>query len=626
MRKAAGKIKKALAAIGVCCLSLFLALGTAAQGSVYVYADTTYTEYEKTAIEDDLKDVDTSLYPKDENGIHRLIDNGFVEYAYSTNAFIANNYFGIYFYVYNPTERELSEKAGAHVINMAVKYDNEGNPTDYENCTIRLLDETDNHRFLKFGLVNKQASYDRAREYARINNGERRYDVASVQLWFKGEQLPEDSFAGIDGTDGVSFTYRISGYCAGCGSDSSAEGTLDSKEEKLETISLNVIPTWYRTGAGTAGGYDRQNTLSSVYFSVPNRFIDEFGQLQIVKAKWYEYRTKPIFVTDNDKVYKALYSYLGMSLPQTDTGAYYDPNIPFECYHYNGPSDSGVQGLSYNYRKGKPQIQRNDWLIKTDNIEKTIPPKKVEAWANSYEIKENDEVLEIAEKRLNANLFEKEVEEGHQIGLNVREFDARRESDWINLKLENTTSSWDNFCNIFRLNHQVQKYLTAENVLPIEEISKEKLSGEDIIVSKNVLVDKTEVEDLKNYFSEADKADETVYILRFSVSTYESTSMEFHGSGDWTGTKYTRFYAAQDAVYLNFEIIHLGFVRGEDVTIIPVVMSPIDIYPALTPPPSMMQNRFWQVVYWLCGIAAACIVVIVVSAIVKLKTKPIRRN
>ena len=43
MRKAAGKIKKALAAIGVCCLSLFLALGTAAQWSVYVYADTTYT-------------------------------------------------------------------------------------------------------------------------------------------------------------------------------------------------------------------------------------------------------------------------------------------------------------------------------------------------------------------------------------------------------------------------------------------------------------------------------------------------------------------------------------------------------------------------------------------------------
>ena len=132
--------ERALLAVFCVFFALIIALGAGASTFLPAMA-AEYTAYDRTAIEDDLKDVDISAYPADENGRHFLLDDvGFMEYGYSESAFIVDNYFGIYLYVYNPTEREVSTRAGANVVNMATSYDAEGNPTNYENVPLTVLD------------------------------------------------------------------------------------------------------------------------------------------------------------------------------------------------------------------------------------------------------------------------------------------------------------------------------------------------------------------------------------------------------------------------------------------------------------------------------------------------------
>ena len=135
-------IKQIFKTASACILSAGIGFGVGAAPATATLTDA-LTQYDQTTIEQDLASVDLSVYAKDGNGRHRLIDEaGFMEYAYSSDASVAEDYFGIYFYVYNPTGREVSSRTGANVVNMAVAYDTEGEPTEYANCAITILDYT----------------------------------------------------------------------------------------------------------------------------------------------------------------------------------------------------------------------------------------------------------------------------------------------------------------------------------------------------------------------------------------------------------------------------------------------------------------------------------------------------
>lgn len=613
------KIRKYIAAIIAVLVSVLLTLWTGAQPLFCAYA-AEFTAYDKTTIEDDLRSLNIGNYPKNTGEKHRLLDEaGFMEYGFSQSTFIADNYFGIYFYLYNPCEREISTRAGANVVNMAVEYDTEGNPIKYENCSITFLDCTSNHRFYKFRLTNSADVYARALAYSKAHEGKRRYDIGSIQVWYLGDQNATDSFVGKGDRadcDGISYTYFCKGYAAGCGAEGNDQSTLSVERQKLETISLDIHSTWFRTDFNDPYASYSATTLSSVYFAIPKRFITEYGQLQIVKAEWYEYKTNYIFVTDSDEVMKEVEPYLGYEIPLDEKGNRYDPKIPFSIYHYLGPSDSGQQGLGYNKQKSKEQLSRIDALIQQNNLNKIVAPKVVQDCFENYPIYEGDEILEVGEKKFNANLFSEEVDEGHKRGYNVHEFDARNKADWLDITLENTTSDWDKFLNIFRPNNQVHNYLTENDILPIVEIKAEDLNVPRSQAAKKIFVDESEIDELKDYQKKAESENNAVYILRFSTSQYIAYEMEFHKDSDWTGLDYKTMYAARDTVYLSFDIIHLGFVLGDDVKIIPVVASPIDIYPALQPPPSV-ESQISELVWWLVGIAGSSILAVVITELAK---------
>lgn len=588
------------------------------------YAEGAITSYDKTRIEDDLNGIDVGSYPKNENDVHRLIDHtGFMEYGYSHNEFITGNYFGIYFYVYNPAERAISTREGANTVNMATEYNADGEPTEYTNCALTFLSKTSNDRFYKFRLTDSAAVLEREKKYAAMHLGERRYDVAGIQVWFTGDKNATDSRTGADGEDkeGVSFTYFCTGYAAGCGASADAPSTLQVREQKLDTIKLNVQETYYRTGAGTgsSGTYNSQTTLSSVYFSVPDRYIDDYGALQIVKAQWYEYKTSPIFVCADEKLENKIKPYLGYTLQENNGSGRIDKSVPFEIYQYMGPSDSGMQGISYNRVKSSAHIPRIDWLIKTKELTEEVSPVIVKDYAYNYTGNREDEMLEIKEKQLNANLFRKEADEGRTPGFNEHVFDARNQEDWIDLKLENTTDGWNRFLNTFRINGKKYETFLKRNVKPIEQIEDVDLNGSVKEISERILVAAEDVQTFEEYYDEEKNKGNSVFLFRFAATDYDTVQVEYHDENDGIfGTNYKDMYIVKEATaFLDFEIIYLGFVKNEKATIIPVVSSPIDIFPALTPPPSLLNDNFWEIFYWILGLAGANLVGAIVSAILE---------
>ncbi len=556
-----------------------------------------YIAYDYTEIESDLAKVNIAAYPMNPLGKHRLLDDvGFMEYAYSESSFISGTYYGIYFYVYNPTEKAVSEETGANVVNMAVSYGENGEPTDYANCALKFLDKTANNRFLKFRLDDSAGAYKTARAYAEAHGGTRRYDIASVQLLFKGDDTATDSLSGREGNEGASFTYYCKGYSAGCDEVQSDENTLEITYKKLDTISLDIRSTWYRTDNLTPSAYhtEKRKTLSSVYFAVPNYYMDNYGALQIVKAEWYEYRTSLVLVTDDDDIHAKLKRCAGYSLPYTLEGVngpvYYDPNIDFYFYDYLGPSDSGEQGLGWNHasKNALDSIQRYDWAIKVDDITKTASGKLLEEYANSYAV--GSDVLNVAGRTYNAHLFSETVEEGHTRGYNQKVFDARDESQWLDLKLQDNTSGWDQFWNIFIPGRNKEDWLTKEDIKPIETLTGDRVGVSDYELSNDILVDESELQDLRSYVEQAEEEEKTTFLLRFSLSEYDAETFEFWDDSTGWFESPPNIVGFEDAVYLGFDIIYLGFVKEDAVTIIPVVANPIDIYPSYTPTDSAGRN------------------------------------
>ena len=114
----------------------------------YAYAaSTTETDFANTNVLSDLQSstvdgapFDISAYPYDEDKDIQVIN--FVEYCYSYKKNLQANY-GLYVYVYNPKGLNLSTSSKSNKIQMAVKYDGDGNVTDYAKFNLEFCNKSE---------------------------------------------------------------------------------------------------------------------------------------------------------------------------------------------------------------------------------------------------------------------------------------------------------------------------------------------------------------------------------------------------------------------------------------------------------------------------------------------------
>jgi hypothetical protein len=297
-------------------------------------------------------------YPYDSDGTDRKLSVlNFTEYCFSYYANAQSNY-GLYVYLYNPQAFSFSRTL-PHVIELAVTYGFDGLPATYEKFELRFLSVSSGAYaglFYKFRIIDRPSETDgrtilqrvvasvKGQNLSGIALGDcaRRYDISGLELRYddafvNGEnrnKLVDHAIGGI---------YSFNGFASGYGPDSGAGSTLDGDNLDIETISLDVKSTYWRTDNPSRGEY-AEDQLTSVYFSVPDYYIDTYGDLYGIRAEWYEYKTTPIVVSSSGALNGYIPDRLGLSTVE-------DRSADARHLYYNyiqGGSEVSYWGWSWN--------------------------------------------------------------------------------------------------------------------------------------------------------------------------------------------------------------------------------------------------------------------------------------
>ena len=552
--------------------------------------------FDSTAIEDDLADMDLGNYPKDPEGEPRLVQ--LVEYCYTNNVFKQGHY-GLYLYIYNPAQIPFSMKPGSNTVNMATSYDESGEPTEYNNVSLTYLAKTTEPGYegllYKFRVTDSTSLLDTAYEYSKAH-GERRYDIAGVQL--------RDTVSGDTQDIGVSYTFHYTGYAKGYGTNTSADSTLDCEITEMETVELEVHGTFYRPEGFNDTDIYTRDQLSSVYFAVPNKLDEAYDRLYAVKAEWYKALTDEILVTDNENMYNDLYKYLGSS---------------------GGSYGFGRQGVIYplyynDFRTEIHEVWENPLGV-LNYIFLVTASQSVEDYVVSAETLEDFIIARSADC---ADKFLDKYDPGLFESIDSEKTVAEVTAD-IGYDLKSTVigdSWWDElFCN-----YETETYEGIEAIHKVTDSDFVKGSNGEIdaeATSNKLYIDKYDYEAFKAFYDESIAADKTVYLLRYDQTEYVSVNVKlWTRAQDMFGNTYNAAatgngYVAKVPAYLGFDIISLTYEREGEYYVIPAVSDPIDIFSDVTPPPNWEPGHDAGLPLWLI------IVLIVVGVILLLILLPI---
>lgn len=599
--------KRALCLIATLLLSLFTVFESTL--SIFVKAEETATEeitvkdYAQTDILDDLSDIDVEKYPKDEDGNPQAIR--FQEYCYSEKAFFAE-YYGLYVYIYNPTETPLMETENASHINMAVEYDEDGDPTAWANQGLTYLDKTENCRFYKFKVTDSAAFRPIVGAYLTAHDGVRRYDIADIDLKRTDGQFNKST--------NYSKTYRFTGFGAGCGETTASQSTLSCTVEGLETIELNVKHANYRSEKYVDNVCDELNTVG---FAVDEKYFTNYGGLQEIQAEWYEYKTSPIFVTSDEGFCEAVASYIGQNIgnyteelgwcvlwdwidelsstTSDDLGFVHSVYCRYFLNAYNGQAGYDLSNVSsgndtylQSVSDEVQSVSRLDWVIEAKGEggcgDYIVSSERLKDWIAFYTEKFPDQA-KVANKYAE-NLFTDSIDEA-RIELLENPEDKR---GYMNLHISATDdrslflpdSEQSAFSKWFFGTDYEEESLNAIEVLTAADVAG--LKYEDFC-KKYTLAESDDSQKVFNDCIAATNAGNRYVLFRHSVTDYYSERAYFEYLSNSSFTDQDG-YVAQQTVFLDFDIISLKFeTENGNQTVIAVCSTPIDIINAVTPAP-----------------------------------------
>lgn len=584
-------------------------------GSAVAYAAESSLEFDKTYVLDDLEGstvdgvpFNVNDYPYNKNGSVELL--GFSEYGYSAYANMQDN-FGLYIYLYNPALLDISDSSCKIQIGVGMS-----NAADYNKYYLKVVSKstgTETNRFIKMKVLNADQLL------SSLDSAERRYYVSGIEILCYGS-------AGIVEYN-VGKQFNFSGFSKGYGLDSSAESTLTQSSSDLESIEITGLldrQTVYRDNI-TNSSVTSHNQVNGVYFGLDQDLIKKYGLLQRIKAEWYEYRTSPILVVDNQEVYNALYKYRGVNVGE------YNDNIPYGVsagnYVETFPILYGgitydktryIYDLSYNIRLGEYTFVREynsnsvlnklPWVIYGENIVNNyrVSEEALKAYKTDYENKYSSTLVTDGTVRYSSDLFNTDVGAGRTAGYNVYDFDADADAfDFTDYGIDTSTySGWEKFKAFFGWTPEIESVL--QNKSPIEIIDSEKFRQlsvlSDVDFAREMLIDEYEVDKFKSYCSTEIAAGRVVVHFRFACTEYYTKFANITTDDNTTrrSVDNTSAFFAEENVFLNFDVLSLTFKNDDgDYRIFPVINDPIDIISGIvgpTEPPTMGEEvgDWWQ--------------------------------
>lgn len=571
-----------------------VALTGAISPSAVAYAATDLN-IDSTNVLDDLngstiggKEFNLADYPYDENSKTQVIS--FSEYCYSYYSKNQGNY-GLYVYVYNPQGKAFDERTERNKIQFSAD-----NGKSYDKYVLQFLNYSHGADceglFYKFKVVftNEQ----RKAVLNALDSEKRVYKISGIELSSGGNVVEYP----------VVQTYEYTGFAEGYGA---FEGSADSLSCKVDGLSLyltlDVHSTYYRP-SGTNGGAYAQDTLHSVYFSVPNRLIEEYGEMTAVHATWLNARTSPIFVTGDETVYNAIRAYLGQYV---DGGSYHllkDENKNndlqysliaskyIESADWNNAS-YGSSWLSYNanrrYTNSDVDLYTLAYCFLADNgnaDDYTLPAEAlvgnksegVKGWFEEYSATYGGDLVN---DRFSSALFSEVAEAFTDVTITA--------DDTFKLTDEQISQNWwQQFVGGGYNVTGTTEYLISA----IKQVGADDFKSTAYETCEGLYIDESDYDEFKAFYDEATENEETVYLFRYAQTEYVNHEVAVYSKGDdgaiikGFGYDYvnTNAYFAEMWVQLDFDIIDVTMTKNGVDTVIPVVMSPVDLAADATPP------------------------------------------
>ena len=588
------------------------------------YAGDNNLKFDNTSIFDDLygskddngNEFDLSNYPIDKDGELQFFS--FVEYGYSYYANYEKNY-ALYLYLYNPQQLNFQTYLDSNVVRMGVSYTRKDDNivvSEYEDFNIVCVSRTTGdyaNLFYKFKVLDPTKKILSVAQAYEKENGCRRYDIAGVYLKTDKSDVTLDKNIGR--------TYKCSGYMATYGKDASNPSTFVCNVEKLETLDLKVYQTSYLTGVSSAGAY-HHNNVSSVYFAIPKKVLNQYGSLWEIYAQWYECKTAPILVTSNvDFYYKALNNnhYTTIANSEGGTNLLYDKSIDYLLWygrhvdasvgqqnivHYDWAynlrplsfmsGDMFIQRFANSYSKVLPFVFYSPSytesgafnVINKQTVAGDVKSSQIRDYIQNY--KSSNYVDWHTSRNLASELFVNAVdsaraEKGIKVGLNKVRTNL---GDTFDLKSWNSEyGSWWDKLTQYGWSYPKNEVLDEQhtNVKPFEEITKEALNS--VTLSSDLLINENDVDSFKSFCNSSYDNDSAVpYLFRFAVSDYMSRPITRNLGRLDVDQDVVDSYIAQETVFFDFNIITMTFKGEEDYYTLAVMHTPVDVISGVEAP------------------------------------------
>ncbi len=594
--------------------------------------------YEQTNVMDNLKgstiagkDFALEDYPHNADGKPQLLS--FVEFCYSYYGEKQDDY-GLYVYFYNPQDTPIDVTADRNKIQFTF-----GEKDRYSKYALEFLNYSKQAgyegRFYKFRI--KLSDAQREALLKGIKAESRVYKVSSFELCVQSKITDYP----------CAQTYTYTGYALGYGSDLAETDSLACKVDGFDDyITLDVNHTvYYKEGDFYHG---QQSQLNSCFFRVPNKFFEEYGELTQIAYEWYEYVTNFILVTEDKAVYDAIdglrgkglgavnngYDYLFCALCDFDSSWFKEKGTMLTLYDGWEMKDeySWWDGISKVTVKMKEEGEVEEWMKRlSSSIAAAFYTNGINCQDYSVVASDIMEKFKRNSKTLGApyygdgysqSLFCDFVDEGHKRGYNYREISP---SDTFEVFWRETTKSlWQRIWGGYSV-------VTNYDSLPaIIKISASDLNGSDEEIANRLYIHKSDVQKLKSEYSIGQNAEEkeTVILFRYGTSTSLSLPCGQAASNaskdrdlELVKTAVTQAaeedfsaYVTQQTVYLDFDIISLTFTKDNVSTVIPVAMSPMDVFSNTNPPDEITTRgnmlSWWQILLGILGLIAIMILLI----------------
>lgn len=512
---------------------------------------------------------DAANYPADEDGEIRIIYA--VEFGYTQIEALQQHY-GIFVYIYNPTG--VSIMPADTVNNLTMDVDGSG----YSEYELRFVSRSADNIFYKFKIIDN-SNIVGERILDKVNPEMRTYSFGEF------EYIAEGDFAFSSAALGMSFSYT--GYSAALG-DGNNDSTLQCSFKQVRTISLEVKHANYKAGFSGNEVMGYQTDVNSVYFSIENEVLEEYGDLVGLKATWHQYTTPNIPVIRDRDLYDELRRFSGAVVSSESMQSAYDAN--FVPLYYELKDDLGYDDVPLADLFSRFWYYLRASAVATPGGEYVLAPlvfysgSSVDADELLDAIAAYDKTYLNGEVTVNGKTYSADVlQSDHwpnsilgqvdfESGEVVKEVsvDDLDDVSLIHLNIEN---EW-----LFEAFYGTEQGEAIKDITPIEELTEDKLLS--ATAADDVLIDQNQIEDVLADVRSAASQGETTYIYRFAYSPYftveyPSNIFETNPGG----------YCAKQGVFLDFDIIHLTFDKKGVVTILPVAMDPVDVASDIEEPP-----------------------------------------